>query len=566
MFKRIVLLMAAAALCLCPAAVAEESLKDFPLMASQSPVQLPAYLLDATELLPSGALEALANAIAPGEAETDEEAVYLPVSYQESVGELTATMTVKLGGYITRTVEGAWAQAPSGEQAMRFEVKDAQSAVVSGYALTLLNDRGATTFAYDGQLQLTGQSFALTPGDVYVLYELDGAGRLQRYVLRQNGQHIDASYEASGELAYALITTDEPQRIYYYEGRVLSTIRDDEHGLIAYYDADTGMLRHYTVSSKVEGAAGLQRVTFSPYGDVIDIAYPSFVGDWSTAYTFWSPNFGWYLGDEENVDVIFDIDASQLPDPAAIVPPLPVAEKPEYRTDIRGVADLPQLPQHVGNLPEVLDLQVEEGVATVTLNRSLVGPGAIPALRNRWDPDSDVIPASPTETEGVYVAQVAEEVTADDLCFDIFIPARDLSHFSYGYAYDPLIRSWQVTVFSPAAEFVVDCSPEGRPVTAELIDYLSGETSHATLTFDEETGALTSYDYYLELPFVHRGGWYTFTYIPGRGITSAICGDRSTGRFLWTPENGWTDLVLGTAPNDLFDPLTVPFPYPFPKD
>ena len=565
MFKRLTLLLIVIALCVCAGATAEESLKDFPLMASQSPVKLTDYLLDASMLVPASSDERL-DPFHVSAIETDSEALYLVLEYTPDVGLLSATMTLKINGYITKTVEGVWAQAPSGSGAMRFDVNDASSVVVSGYALTLTKDIGATTFAYDSELTVTGQSIALTLTDRYVLFELDGADRLQHYVLQQDGVTIDASYEASGELDYAVITTTSPQRIYFFDGTVLSTIRDDDYGIIAYYDADTKMLMHYTVSSVVEGFAGIQRVTFSPYGDVTEIAYPRQTDDWAMAYAFWSPNFGWHLSDEDDPDKIFALDTSELPDPESLVAPLPAAEKPAYRTDILSIADLPHLPRSVAELPEVLDLQVADGVATVTLNRSVTLPGAIPAIRDRWNPDDDIVAASPTGVEGVYTVAVEERVTAEDLCFDIFLPSEDLSHFSYSYAYDPLTKSWQVTVFSPAAEFIVDCSPAGRPITAELIDFLCGETDHAILTFDEETGALTSYDYYIELPFVHRGGWYTVTYIPGKGIASAVCGDRSTGRFVWNPTDGWVDLVLGTSPDDLFDPLTFPFPYPFPKD
>lgn len=566
MFKRLTLLLIAIILCGCVTASAEEALKDFPLMVSQSSVQLSDYHLDAPALLPPGSVELLLDDFDLIDVETDSEAVYLVLTYDETVGALSATMTMEIDGYITEPVDGELCQAPSGQAAMRFGVKDAPSAVVKGFAVSLTRDTATSTVAYDRDLSVTGLTFEDNGPAQHVLIELSDANQLQHYVLQQEGVRIDATYTADDQPDYTLVTTSSPERIYYFEGSALSTIRDDEHGIIAHYDLDTGMLMRYTVSSAVEG--GTQRATFSPYGDLIQISYPHLTEDWTEASVCWAPNFGWYLPDEEDA---FAVDASELPDPATIVPPLPVVARPEYSTETHSVADLPKLPRAIDELPEVLDLQVAGGVATVTLNRSLTLPNAVPAVRPRWNPDSDVILASPTETAGVYIAEVDESVTREDLCFDIFIPADDLSSFSYGYAYDPRTETWQVTAFSPAAEFVLECSPEGTILTAQITDFTCGDNDECHLTFNEE-GVLTSFEFFIKLPFAaHRGDWYAFTYEPGQGVVSAICGDRSTGRYVWSPDTGWKDLVLDAAPEGLLDPLTFldpehPYPFPFPSE
>lgn len=569
MFKRLTLLLIVFVLCVYAVASAEEPLKDFPLTAAQSPMKLTDYVpLSASEMADNGVASLLSGLFTGATMERDDEAIYLVQTHTATASTLSATVTLRIGGYITETVNGEAAQAPSGEDAIRFDVSS--DAVVRGFSASLQNEIATASISYDGDLHVTGYTLSITEADAAIRFRLDESGQVIHFTL-ESGIGIDANYDSDGDLTYATITSQAPSRIYYFEGSALSTIRDDDHSLIAYYDADTGMLMQYTVSTPVEGFYGSQRVTFSPYGDIIEIAYPRQADDWSMASVFWSPNFGWHLADEADLEKAFDFDPSELPDPASLTPLLPVAEKPEYRTDIRSIADLPKLPEHVSQLPQVLDLQVADGMATVTLDRALTLPGTIPAFRNRWNPEEDVILASPTETAGVYAAKIDEQIKTEDLCFDVFLPASSVSEFSYGYAYDPLTLSWEVTVSSPAAEFVVDCTPAGKPITAKLIDFLGGDTSNANLSFDEETGELTSYEYYIELPFAHRGGWYAFTYIPGRGIVSAICGDRSTGRFIWTPSdegNGgsWVDLILGSSPNDLLDPLTFPFPYPFPND
>lgn len=567
MLKRFILLLTALSLFICPAAMAEESLKDFPLMASRIPVKLSDVLpLNANDVNDFGVGELMDGLFSVTAMETDAEAVYLVLETSPTVsGSLSVTMSLQIDGYAADSVEGIAAQSPSGQSAMRFAVRNAPSVAVGGFHVTLANEAGVASVVYDASLIPTEKVLSIDAADISFTFTLDGAGHLRRYT-RQDEADIgfDATYEETGELASALITTASPQRVYAFEGAALSSITEDRYRIIADYNASTGMLKRYTLSTPAENGPGVQRTTFSPYGDIIEIAYPRQTEDWDITYVVWSPNFGWHPADQESADGVFEIDASDLPDPASLVPPLPVAEKPAYRTDILSIADLPQLPRHIAELPEVLDLQVADGVATVTLNRSLTLPNAIPAFRNRWKPSDDVILASSTQTAGVYVAEVEEGIAAEDLCFVIFLPASDLNQFSYGYAYDPLTASWQVTLLSPAAEFVVDCSPAGKPVTAELIDLLVDENNRAALTFDEETGALSSYEYYIELPFAHRGSWYTFTYIPGKGITTAVCGDRSTGRFLWTQEDGWTDLVLDTSPEGLFDPLNFPFPLPFP--
>lgn len=570
MLKRLILLLIAASMCMCAAATAEESLKNFPLTAAQCPVKITDYVpTHASDLADNGVASLLMGLFTGAAMERDDDAIYLVQTHTGTVSTLSATMTLRIGGYITRTVSGEPAQAPSGADAMRFEVNSASD--VRGFTASLQNETDTASVSYDGDLQVTGYTLSMVSADVTVRFTLDASGQITHLNMAGDEGTLDATYEPDGKLDYAAVSTSAPSRIYSFAGSSLASIRDDDNSMIAYYDADTGMLMQYTVSTPVEGFIGFQRVTFSPYGDIIEIAYPRQTEDWSMVSVFWSPNFGWHLADEGDMDKIFDLDTSTLPDPASLTPLLPVAEKPAYRTDIRSIADLPTLPLHISELPEVLDLQVADGVATVTLSRSLSLQSAVPAIRNRWNPDSDVILALPTETAGVYAAEVGDSAQTEDLSFDIFIPANSVSEFSYGYAYDPLTKSWQVTVFSPAAEFVVECTPAGKPVTAELVEYLGGETDNARLTFDEESGELTSYEYYIELPFVHRGGWYAFTYIPGRGIVSAICGDRSTGRFVWTPgddaaEGGWVDLVLNTSPEDLLDPLNFPFPYPFPQD
>lgn len=573
MLKRIILILSASLL-LCAGALAEDRYPDFPMTAAQAMMRLDAVvpLTSRDVVLPPLARSLWGRFPQITAMESEDGYLWLILAEEPTLDSLKSTLTLKLDERITDHFTGEFDHTADGRPALRFSVPRDQEAEVKSCAVTtgqMTDHEGETvsvTANYNLTLTFTGGTVEVSGGNTDRVITFDREGRITR-CSREGAYAYEAGYDQAGELSYAVITAQNPHRVYYYEGQRLATIRDDDLDLMAYYDTNTGMMTHYIASRPIPDSLAVERVTFSPYGSVIEIAFPRDVDDWALSYAFWSPNFGWHLADEEDLDRLF-LDGSEegLPDPAAYAAPLPALSLPDYRMDIRAISDLPRLPWTMAELPRVLELTVNSGVATVTLDRALDLPRAIPCFRNRWDSYADAIHAASAGSSPVYMARIPADCAAEDLSFDIVLPAENASQFTYSYAYDSLTRSWQVTLSSPAASFRVDCTPEGRPVTAEIADALSGETDYCRLTFDEETGALTSYEYYIELPFVHRGGWYSFTYLPGQGIISAVCGDRSTGRFVWNPANGWVDLLLGTASDDLLDPLTFPFPYPFPED
>lgn len=398
--------------------------------------------------------------------------------------------------------------------------------------------------------------------------ETDGA---LMYYSTEGPDGFLAGYDRDGRISYAYVRTEHPARKYYFDGSgMLWELEDTESGLSLSYDMDSGVLDGYELNVTEPDTQNDWEVRYTPYGTVeyavCNLASPE--GE-IKGYE-WSPEDGWMSFTKAYEYAPVDADALGLPDIAAMAPPLPAAELPEFRLDVSSTADLPRLPIESVDLPKVLELRVENGLATVLLDRPLLMEGGCLRVCDwawHWGGVyTDVIAVATTDDGLTYTAVVPEDTDPNDVCLDFYIPAADASRFSVRYLYDPDEALWEAHLDSPAAGFAIHFTSDGSVSRASFGYYLMSLINHSYLTFDEATGRMTEYLWYVESPFDDTG-WYQILYVPGEGVVNARVGEGEGLFYEWKPETGWLDCYDGEpADIPLLDPMAFPHPYPFPQN
>lgn len=408
-------------------------------------------------------------------------------------------------------------------------------------------------------------------GDFTCYYNhTDEGDVLNRYAMEGPNGFL-AEYDRDGLISYAYVRTEHPAREYHFDGSgMLWSLDDVESGLSLSYDMDSGVLDGYELNVTEPDTQNDWEVRYTPYGTVEYAVYDLASPEGEIKGYEWSPEDGWMSCTKAYEYAPVDAEALGLPDIAAMAPPLPAAELPEFRLDVSSAADLPRLPIESVDLPKVLELRVENGLATVLLDRPLLMEGGCLRVCDwawHWGGVyTDVIAAATTDDGLTYTAAVPEDTDPNDVCLDFYIPAADASRFSVRYLYDPDEALWEVHLDSPAAGFAIHFTSDGSVSRASFGNYLTSLINHSYLTFDEATGRMTEYLWYVESPFDDTG-WYQILYVPGEGVVNARVGEGEGLFYEWKPETGWLDCYDGEpADIPLLDPMAFPHPYPFPQN
>lgn len=402
-------------------------------------------------------------------------------------------------------------------------------------------------------------------GDFFYCYNKGESDWLVAYG-EEGANSFTAAYYNDGFLRSACIDTDSPARRYKftYPGQ-LWFLEDHASGITLFYDQESGVMNDYELPLEIPGVSGSGTVCYSPYGTVLEGSFELYETEEDAIRYEWSPDSGWACAADGPGPAPDDI---RLPDLAAMIPPLPAVPLPELRLDVRSTAEFPRIPLSGTELPQVLDFRVESGRATAVLDRPLPAAGGSLEIGDwLWLDgyiDAEIFTTTVSQDGLIYTASVPEDMTADLLCLNLYLPAADASHFSCRYLYEPEAAIWRVSLDSPAASLSYYFNRDGVIAGASYGARAISPINHGYLTFDETTGDMTQHIYYLETPDASLGWYYQVLYEPGKALRGGYSGDGEDACYWWTPDSGWEDVNCHPVDASLLDLIEPPYPFDFP--